>query len=161
LEIPHIFSWERAMKFSGNGYWIVWLPFLILGLASQMSAGGLSTQLGEVVVENLQVGRIYNLSQLANLKLIVTNTSDYSVNLKMDVLYPDSSELRLGARAIPDTSWISLSQCSFRIAKNERASSEILISVPDKDDLRGQKYQVTIWSHTLATRIPECLLRMD
>jgi len=72
----------------------IFLAFLALAAYNGVEAGGLSTQLGEVVIENLQIGQTYNLKQLANLRLIVTNTSDYSVDLRMDILLPDSSELR-------------------------------------------------------------------
>ena len=35
------------------------------------------------------------------------------------------------------------------MAPNERASADILISIPDDDRLLGKKYQVMLWSHTL------------
>ena len=114
-------------------------------------AGGLSTQLGEVVIENLQIGQTYNLKQLANLQLIVTNTSDYGVDLRMDVLLPDKSELRKEAEPIPDISWVKLSQNLFKLSPNEKATSDIVLSIPDDDKYCGKKYEVTIWSHTLGS----------
>jgi hypothetical protein len=114
-------------------------------------AGGLSTQLGEVVIENLQIGQTYNLKQLANLQLIVTNTSDYDVDLRMDVLLPDKSELRKEAEPIPDISWVKLSQNLFKLSPNEKATSDIVLSIPDDDKYCGKKYEVTIWSHTLGS----------
>jgi hypothetical protein len=114
-------------------------------------AGGLSTQLGEVVIENLQIGQTYNLKQLANLQLIVTNTSNYGVDLRMDVLLPDKSELRKEAELIPDISWVKLSQNLFKLSPNEKATSDIVLSIPDDDKYCGKKYEVTIWSHTLGS----------
>src|SRR3990170_459838 len=114
-------------------------------------AGGLSTQLGEVVIENLQIGQTYNLKQLANLQLIVTNTSDYGVDLRMDVLLPDKSELRKEAEPIPDISWVKLSQNLFKLSPNEKATSDMVLSIPDDDKYCGKKYEVTIWSHTLGS----------
>jgi len=114
-------------------------------------AGGLSTQLGEVVIENLQIGQTYNLKQLASLQLIVTNTSDYGVDLRMDVLLPDKSELRKEAEPIPDISWVKLSQNLFKLSPNEKATSDIVLSIPDDDKYCGKKYEVTIWSHTLGS----------
>lgn len=113
-------------------------------------AGGLHTQLGEVVIENLQIGQTYNLRELANLQLIVTNTSEYPVDLQMNTLVPDSGELRHGATAIPDTSWISLSQDLFSLGPNQDAVSDIVISIPDDDQYLGKKFQVIIWSHTIS-----------
>ena len=65
---------------------------LVLLIAPAANAGGLRTHLGEVVVENLQIGQTYNLKDLANLSLMVVNTSEYRVKLQMDVLSPDEVE---------------------------------------------------------------------
>ena len=112
-------------------------------------AGGLRTQLGEVAIENLQVGQTYNLKQLANLSLIVTNTSDVPVNLVMEVLRPDSGELKAGSEPIPDCGWVTLSQTTFALGNGENATSDILIAIPDSKQYLGRRYQVSIWSHTL------------
>ncbi len=112
-------------------------------------AGGLRTQLGEVVIENLQIGQTYNLKDLANLQLIVTNSGEAQVDLQMETLVPDTGELRQGATAIPDLSWIALSQDLFKLEPNQNAISDIIISIPDDVQYLGKKYQVNIWSHTL------------
>jgi hypothetical protein len=128
------------------------IAVLMAGLAAHSAhAGGLSTQLGEAVVENLQIGQTYNLTRLANLNLIVTNTSDFAVDLRMDVLLPSGSEMREGAEPIPDTSWVKLSRNLFTLGPNEKAKADIIISIPDDDGLLGRKYQVMIWSHTLGS----------
>ena len=126
-----------------------WLSILVLVTVTGAQAGGLSTQLGEVVIENLQVGQTYNLKQLANLSLIVTNNCDDSVALKMDVVLPDNSQLKGGAKPLPDTSWVRLSQNTFVLGPSEKALSEITLSIPDDGRFLGQKYQVAIWSHTV------------
>ena len=137
------------MKTGLNRIYAVVISLLVFAVCNVVQAGGLSTQLGEVVVENLQIGQTYNLKELANLRLIVTNTSDYGVDLRMDVLLPDSSELRKGAEPIPDTSWVSLSQTLFELGPNEKATSDIILSIPEDKRYLGKKFQVTIWSHTL------------
>jgi hypothetical protein len=137
------------MKTGLNRIYAIPLVFFIFALWTVVEAGGLSTQLGEAVIENLQIGQTYNLRQLANLRLIVNNTSDYSVDLKMDVLYPDSSELKKGSEFIPDISWVKLSKNLFQLAPNENALSDIILTIPEDDKYLGKKYQVTIWSHTL------------
>ncbi len=114
------------------------------------TAGGLRTQLGEVVIENLQVGQTYNLKDLANLSLIVTNTSDFTLDLKMDVLVPSDGELKLEAQAIPEASWVELSQDFYTVEPGAQAVSDILISIPDDEQYLGKTYQVVIWSHSLA-----------
>lgn len=121
----------------------------ILGISNPLQAGGLSTQLGEVVIENLQVGKSYNLKELANLSLIVTNTSEFTVNLKIEALQSGDSELKQGSAPIPDISWVKLSESTFTLAPSYKAISDIILSIPDEDQYLGKKYQVMIWSHTL------------
>ena len=110
------------MKIVSSWVTAIFLSFLATAAVDGTEAGGLRTQLGEVVIENLQIGQTYNLKQLANVRLIVTNTSDYSVDLRMDVQLPDSSELRKGAEPVPDTSWVRklrlTSQSPFRMMIN-------------------------------------------
>lgn len=137
------------MKIRSSWVFGIFLSFLAAAAVNGAEAGGLRTQLGEVVIENLQIGQTYNLKELANLRLIVTNTSDYSVDLRMDILLPDSSELRQGAEPLPDTTWVSLSHNLFKLDPDEKATSDITISIPDDDQYLGKKYQVTIWSRTL------------
>lgn len=137
------------MKNIVNGLSAFWLSILVFVAAAGAQAGGLSTQLGEVVIENLQVGQTYNLKQLANLRLTVTNDCDDTVALKMDILLPDSSQLKGGAKRLPDTSWVRLSQDSFILGPSEKASSDIVLSIPNDDQFLGQKFQVAIWSHTV------------
>lgn len=112
-------------------------------------AGGLSTHIGEAVIENLQIGQTYNLADLANLHMIVTNTGDLPVDLRMDVLYPRDTQLKLEAMPIPDTSWVSLSQSWFELSPGSKAESDITITIPDNKELLGKKYQFNLWSHTV------------
>lgn len=138
------------MKIASNGFVATGLFVLTLFVATTAQAAGLRASLGEVVIENLQVGQTYSLKQLANLRLTVTNNSDDSVALRMDILSPDSSQLKKGSSPIPDILWLRLSPDTFVLGPNEIALSDITLSIPDENRYLGKKYQVTIWSHTVA-----------
>jgi len=122
---------------------------VLLGMPFKAKAGGLSTQLGEVVVENLKIGHTYSLKDLANLPLIVTNNCDNKVDLKMEVLAPEFSELRNNSEPIPDPSWIRVDKDFFELSPGEKAISDITISIPNDEEYFGKKYQAMIWSHTV------------
>jgi hypothetical protein len=118
--------------------------------AAPVEAGGLSTPLGEVVIENLQVGQTYRLKDLANLTMQVANNSDQSVELQMDIVAPSESELKQAASPIPSVTWLTLGEQLFSIDPGGLAATDIYLTVPDDDAYLGGKYQVMIWSHTIA-----------
>ena len=126
--------------------------FLII-TARLSFAGGLSTTFGEVVVDDLAVGKAYSMKNDAKFPLSIKNTSSQTVSLLLEVLYPEKSELKKGYEAIPDVSWIKLEQNSFEVAPEASATTDVIISVPDKKKYSGMKYQVYIWSHTIGKAI--------
>ena len=119
-----------------------------------LEAAGLSTGFSEVKIENLEIGRSYSTKETAGLPLVVVNTGDEPVDLKVELLSPQESELREGFEPIPDLSWISLEKEDFNnIKPNEAATSDVVISIPDDEQYIGKKYQVFIWSHTTGRKI--------
>lgn len=121
----------------------------VIACATPQAVAGLRTQVGEAVIENLQIGHSYSLKELANLNLIVTNTGEEEADLRMDVLLPETSELRLNAEVIPDISWVTLTPAFFTLSAGGQAEAEIRLSIPDVPAYLGRKFQFTIWSHTL------------
>jgi hypothetical protein len=121
-----------------------------LSIAMPALAGGLRCSFGEVVINNLKIGKTYSLVTLANLPLVVTNTDDKPSTVRVDAQVPGESELRQGAEAIPAVSWASAEPDSFVLAPNESRSVELKLSIPDDEKLFGKKFEVVYWSHTLA-----------
>lgn len=129
-------------------FYIVFLN-LLFTLSSSGYAGGLTTTFGEVKVENLKIGKQYSLEETAEFPLIVQNTSDQEIELKVEVLYPKEKELKKDFAPIPDTSWISLEKDHFILAPGEEAKTDVIINIPDDKEYQGRKYQVYLWSHTI------------
>jgi hypothetical protein len=129
----------------------LWIFGLIaaVGSGSAPVQAGLRTQVGEAVIENLQIGQSYSLKELANLNLIVMSTEDEEVDLQMDVLPPEPVELRLEAEVIPDISWVTLTPDFFTLSAGGQAEAEIRLAIPDDPSYLGRKFQFTIWSHTI------------
>jgi len=125
------------------------ISFGLIFFYTLANAGGLSTPFGVVVMENLRIGESYNTRELVNLPLKVTNTSDYKVELKIEVIKPKEDELREGYEVIPDTSWIKLGQDYFTVSPGGSAVTDVIITIPDDERYLGKRYQVFIWSRTL------------
>ena len=125
---------------------------LALTLASFQAAraGGLSCSIGEVVIENLKIGRTYSLQALANLPLVITNTGDMPATVRVQSLVPDVGELRQGAQAVPSARWGAAHPDSFVIEPHQTRSVDLELTIPDDEKLFGGKFQIIFWSHTLA-----------
>lgn len=122
-------------------------------LAHVACAAGLSTTFGEVKVENIGIGQVYSMENEANTPLVVKNTSDYELELQIDVLIPRENELIEGYEAIPDANWIRLRETSFTMPPQSEVSTDVIIDIPNDDIHIGKKYQVYIWSHTIGSPI--------
>lgn len=132
----------------------VFISFLIIFSLMQFSfAGGLTTGFGEVLVENLSLGKAYSMKKEAKFPLIITNTSNQKVDLKIELLLPQEGELKPGFKAIPDFNWIRLEQKEFVIEPNYSAKTDVFINIPNEQQYLGKKYQVFIWSHTVGKAI--------
>lgn len=110
-------------------------------------AGGLATELGEAVIGDLQIGSSYNLTEVAGLPLVVINTGENEVELRIEPVL--EKETKEGYEPIPELSWITISKDKFYLLPQERAVSDIIISIPNDENLLGKRYQVNIWSHTV------------
>lgn len=132
---------------------IMLLVFCLMPYAL-LQASGLSTGFSEVTLENLEAGRIYSIKDAAGLPLIIVNTGREPVDLKIELLLPDRSELNEGYASIPDLGWIKLARTEFRgIKPNDSAITDVIILIPDDKQYVDKKYQVFIWSHTVGKSI--------
>jgi hypothetical protein len=123
--------------------------FLSCLAGGSIDAAGLRTTFVEVILEDLEIGGIYNITELINLPLVVENTGDEAITLRIDVVLPSKDELKEGYEPIPDPSWIKVSQDVFEVEPRGKAVTDVIISIPDDERYVGGSYQVWIWSHTI------------
>ena len=117
-------------------------------------AAGLTTGFSEVTLEGLGPGKGYSTQEVVGLPLTVVNTGEEPVDLKMELLMPDMSELKEGFEPIPDLAWIRLEKQEFKeIQPNEAATTDVVISIPPDEQYQGKKFQVFIWTHTIGEKI--------
>ncbi|MBN1503483.1 MAG: hypothetical protein JW952_00300 [Candidatus Eisenbacteria bacterium] len=121
----------------------------ILLFSPGLFAGGLSTNLGEVLIQNLGTGESYCLKNLANVTLSVVNRGEDTVSVRATPEVPDTVELRHSAEPIPSAAWIRIETDSMVLAPGQMGVSDVCIDVPPDSTLRGRKFQVMLWSRTL------------
>jgi hypothetical protein len=121
--------------------------------SSPTPGAGIRTDFGDVHIDNLGIGRTYNLRDLAGTPLKVTNTGRDTVNLVMSVEIPTGTMItenrqELGYRPIPSVDWVTLSRTQFIVPAGESAYSDVIIKIPDDPSLYGKKFQADIYSRT-------------
>lgn len=121
-------------------------------VATPVYAGGISSNWGEVKVENLQLGEKYDLNALAYSPFKITNNFDAEISLRLDVLEPKTDELKPGYLAVEDVSWITVKQ-EVKVKPHEQAVIPIQISIPKDKKYQGGKYQFWVWSRTMGKAV--------
>lgn len=114
---------------------------------------GIRTDFGDVLVENLGIGRSYNLREIAGVPFKVTNTGAETVNLICDPQIPAESMIsktrkELGEVPVPSVDWVKLTQSQFVVPPGESAFADVIITIPNDPSLYGKKYQASIYSRT-------------
>ena len=112
-------------------------------------AYGLRTGFGKVALENVPMGVEYSMRKDSKFPLVLENNSDSVVDVKIEVLVPQGDEVQEGYEPIPSTDWIKLEKSSFKIEPNGKAETDVVISIPNKEEYRGRRFHVFIWSHTV------------
>ncbi len=116
-------------------------------------AKGVRTDFGDVLIENLGIGKTYNLRELAGKPLKITNQGRETLNLLIDVHIPKESEMlperrHLGFKPIQSIDWITISQSQFVVPSGESAFTDVLINIPNDPKLYGKKFQGSIYSRS-------------
>ncbi len=124
--------------------------------ADKKPAGGIRTDFGDVLIENLGIGQTYNLRDLAGTPMKVTNTGAATVSLAMDVMATTDSFIttrrkEAGFEPVPSLDWVSLTQSQFLVPSGESAYTDVVIKIPNDPALYGRKFQADIYSRTVGT----------
>ncbi|MBU1077401.1 MAG: hypothetical protein KKH98_08925 [Spirochaetes bacterium] len=120
------------------------IMIILWGNPSNSYSGGLKTSFAEVLLENLHIGKSYNIGKIANFPIEVFNTSPKRIQLTIKPVMPD--KVKSGFEPIPDLGWITLSKTDFILDPDGSAKSDIIITIPDNKKYLGGKYEVNILS---------------
>lgn len=111
---------------------VLLLPFLSL---SPILAESLSSSPNITELEMLP-------GTTARIVLSVENQADTSSTLYFMVVQP--TNLKEGYTNLPDYSWINLNTGDIELASGERYWAVVILSIPDDETLKGQKWQANI-----------------
>jgi len=137
----------RIAKLCSIGALILCMSGIILTETCQ--AVGLSVTWGEVRLENLKIGASYNMKDMARKPYRVTYRGESEVEIAVEVLAPREDELKDGYEAIPDLSWVKVTNDRFFLGPGESAYSDVVITIPDDKKYFGKRYQAHIHAHSV------------
>jgi|GEM_PF-2313397 len=104
-----------------------------------------------VEMNNLQIGKTYNLSQITRFPLSSANRDSGTIGLMFTVEYPSAGDsLRTGYEPIPDVSWVTIPQSRFsNVGFGSSAILDVLLTIPDDKQYLGKKYQFYLSSYSV------------
>jgi len=117
-------------------------------VAAPLAAGGLSTTFADVVVQAVPLGQPVAATDGRGRSLVLRNSEDVPVRIRIEALVPSKDQLRGGAKAIPDLRWISISPSEVDVPALGEKECRVAIQVPAQWRFRHNLYQVMLWSHT-------------
>lgn len=126
---------------------IALIVILNLSIIPKTFAGGLSSNWGEVHIDNLETGKTYDLNTFLNTTFKMMNNFEQEIILNISIIKPEAVELKPGYIAIEDTSWVQVKN-EVSIPAQSQEVIPIQITIPESAEYRGKKYQFWIWTRT-------------
>lgn len=125
---------------------------LAVAAASPVEARiGLSSQFVDLLLENLEPGRTYNLLELRGIPYTVKNRGDAPVDVEVVSIPTTKKELKEPYEGVPDPGWVRVTPERMRIEPGESGFGALTISIPDEPELVGKHFQAMIHARTVGT----------
>lgn len=131
----------------------VFSSLLVLSIAfpTQGWALGLAARFGEVVVENAQIGKTYNLRETLKIPVGIENRSTGEVEVVVEFEPPVPTAVRKGYEAIPDPTWLKALPENLRIGPKSQGFFDLLLTIPDDEKLNGRHFHAVVKARTINT----------
>ena len=115
-------------------------------LPAAAQEGGRVSELAEVRIPSVAIGRTYSTWHLSGTPVVVRNTSNDTVCIHLDAVIPARHDLRRGALPVPDRGWIHIEASDFVVPPHSEAQTDVRLTLPYDPDLAGHTYQVDLAS---------------
>lgn len=115
-----------------------------LTLSNNLHAGGIAVKFADIVLEDLELGGVYNLRAMQGLSYTVMSNYEGVRDIEILVAKPDAADCKKDYEPIPDVAWVRVIPDSFRLAYRENAHCSIIISIPENEEYRGRHFQVAL-----------------
>lgn len=112
---------------------------------------GLAARFGEVVVENAEIGRTYNLRETLKLPFGIENRGIGEVEVVVEFEPPAKNHVKEGYEAIPDPTWLRALPDRLKIGPKSQGFFDLLLTIPDDPALNGRHFHAIVKARTIGT----------
>ncbi len=112
---------------------------------------GLGARFGDVILENVTPGKLYDLREVAHVPFVVENKGDEDVEVEVKFSRPARTKLAKDYEAIPDPGWFKAVPGKIVIGSHSLGYFDVLLTVPEDPALKGKHYQVTATAAMVGT----------
>ncbi len=128
------------------------IKLIIIGVLflAQGAFAGLLTPFTECRLDSVKPGEEYMLTGRNEAPLMIKNTSDTEVRVRIRAVKPPVGELKKNYEQIPDINWISIKDEYLTVGPGQWGRTEAVLRVPGGRTHSGKRYQAYI--HTVTTK---------
>lgn len=112
---------------------------------------GLAARFGDVIVENAEIGRTYNLRETLRIPFGVENRSTVEVDVVVEITPPETTIIKEPYEAIPDPSWVRSIPDKIKIGPSSQGFFDLLLTIPNDPSLNGRHFMAIIKARTDGT----------
>lgn len=127
------------------------LALLFVGASPGGAVIGLGARFGDVVLENIQPGKSYDLRDLAHVPFVVENHGDDAAEVEVKFSRPAKAAVAKDFESIPDPGWFKAVPSKILIGAHSLGYFDLILTVPDDPALKGKNFQVVATAAMVGT----------
>ncbi len=112
---------------------------------------GLAARFGDVVVENAEIGKTYNLREAVKVPFGIENKSNAAVDVTVEFEQPVPKAILTDYVAIPDPGWLKSLPEKITIGPKSIGFFDLMLTIPNDPSLNGKHFQAVVKARTVGT----------
>lgn len=112
---------------------------------------GLAARFGDVIVENAEIGKTYNLREALRIPFGIENRSTADIDVVVEIEPPSPKHVTAPYEVIPDPSWVKTIPPKMRIGAKAQGFFDLLLTIPNDPSLNGRHFTAIIKARTEGT----------
>lgn len=121
----------------------------LLTAAPIFGAFGLAVTFPDLVLEQVAPGSVFRSVKDKNIPYVITNKTDGPVDIEVLMEARPVKDVKAGYEPAPHPEWLKMVPNKVHLEKGEKASAELIITIPKDKSLIGRHFEVGIHARTV------------